>query len=415
MLNYKPEDIFTPRDHKVNDSMYVNRPLHEQKLKQALKGNRHFTINGESGNGKTWLYKRFFQQAKIHYKVVNLASASKLGSIEAAIADKINMSAGDNFRATETVYEGNASVAPMGLGVSGKKATKFLKVPQSAFYTMLSSMRGRIGSPSVLVFDNFERITDDQDLIEEMANLLILLDDDDFAEFNVRICIVGVPSALKEYFGKLKYAQTIASRLIELPEVDRMKLEEAKSVLTKGFNQLRLRMHLNSPLDETLTRLIYITDRTATALHEIGLEVSQLAKLNENVVEKLIIDDAIENWLASRHSSDIAVVEQVMSPADTGFGRRNQILFCLGLIDTEEFISNDLKSLIRENFSDHSSWIDHSFDDLFSAMTSGFGPLIKRGMQGNTFKIAQSSYRMIIRSLLLKDKDGSVFKIGKKL
>jgi hypothetical protein len=266
-----------------------------------------------------------------------------------------------------------------------------------------------------LVFDNFEWITGNQNLIEEMANLLILLDDEDFARYHVRICIVGVPGALKDYFSKLNFSQTISSRLIELPEVERMTVEEATTVLRKGFSQLRLQFVGDDSMLDVIGRLIHVTDRTATELHEIGLEVSLKARRNEHVVERLVVDDAIANWMAERHSSDCGVVERAMSPADTKFGRRNQLLYCLGLIDTEEFNITDIMRLLRGNFNSHASWADGGLLDVFRVMTEGFTPLIRSGMQGNTFRFSRSTYRMVIRSLLVKDENEDVFKIGKKL
>ena len=73
----KPEHVFTPRLAEVNKEMYVSRPHLEKALKTALRGNLHLLIHGESGTGKSWLYKQTFQNNAINFVVANLANASR--------------------------------------------------------------------------------------------------------------------------------------------------------------------------------------------------------------------------------------------------------------------------------------------------------------------------------------------------
>lgn len=50
-------DVFTPRNPEVNESMYIHRQQHERSFLRALDDGRHLVLLGESGNGKTWLYR----------------------------------------------------------------------------------------------------------------------------------------------------------------------------------------------------------------------------------------------------------------------------------------------------------------------------------------------------------------------
>lgn len=54
----KPEEVFTPRSPEVNSEMYIARPDLEKALKNALRSSLHVIIHGESGTGKSWLYKQ---------------------------------------------------------------------------------------------------------------------------------------------------------------------------------------------------------------------------------------------------------------------------------------------------------------------------------------------------------------------
>jgi hypothetical protein len=52
------DEVFTPRKTEVNENMYVVRGELEAALKNRLNGSQHIVIHGESGCGKSWLYKK---------------------------------------------------------------------------------------------------------------------------------------------------------------------------------------------------------------------------------------------------------------------------------------------------------------------------------------------------------------------
>lgn len=79
--------MFTPRQGEVNTKMYVDRPLHERSLARALKRNSHTLLFGDSGNGKSWLYKKVMKENGIPYVVANCANASRLKSITQEICN----------------------------------------------------------------------------------------------------------------------------------------------------------------------------------------------------------------------------------------------------------------------------------------------------------------------------------------
>jgi ABC-type Mn2+/Zn2+ transport system ATPase subunit len=69
--------------------MYVDRPAHEKDLSRALKRDSHTLVFGESGNGKSWLYKKVLETESINYVVANCANASRIGSITQEICNAI--------------------------------------------------------------------------------------------------------------------------------------------------------------------------------------------------------------------------------------------------------------------------------------------------------------------------------------
>ena len=74
----RPAQIFTPRNPDVNHDMYVHRARHEKTLLRWLEGSMHGFIFGESGNGKTWLYKNVFTEQRVNYKIANCSLSSRI-------------------------------------------------------------------------------------------------------------------------------------------------------------------------------------------------------------------------------------------------------------------------------------------------------------------------------------------------
>lgn len=89
MDRIQPADVFTPRADRVNESMYIHRPDLERELVRALIMKNNIAIFGESGTGKSWLYKKILKERDIHFEIVNLANALQAGSIRETINYKI--------------------------------------------------------------------------------------------------------------------------------------------------------------------------------------------------------------------------------------------------------------------------------------------------------------------------------------
>lgn len=316
---------------------------------------------------------------------------------------------------TGQAIEKDIGFKPGGVGASGKTTTNYVQRIGNPFFDLIKFLKGHPKSNAFVVFDNFERISNKPNLVEELANYLILLDDEDYGAYNARICIVGVPGNLKEYFSSLPFAETIATRLTEVEEVERMTRNEATELLSRGFKKLRLRHKSSESEGAHLERLLFVSDRTAVDLQDLGFRVAEKARRNEGIIESLDISESISDWITGKHSKTCAALEALMSPAGINFGRRNQILYCLGILDTEEFSVAELKQLIKKRFPKYSKWVNQDFEEKFEPFCEGFDPLLRRGMQGNTFRISKSVYRMAIRSLLDNDEIKGAYKVLKKI
>ena len=194
----KPEHVFTPRSPEVNSDMYIPRPALESALKQALRGHMHIVIHGESGTGKSWLYKQNFSSADVPFMVANLANASRFGSIAAELKNLIDREG----KPTKTSYEEEKSAGlDIGLANADLSHVGVYEIGQmEPFEACLAWLRKKAGkNPAVLVFDNLEAAFTNP-LLKELADLIILCDDDRYAKYGVKILIVGVPAGLREYY-----------------------------------------------------------------------------------------------------------------------------------------------------------------------------------------------------------------------
>ncbi|TXT19300.1 MAG: hypothetical protein FD138_4352 [Planctomycetota bacterium] len=172
----KPDDVFTPRAAAFNPEMYVQRQDLENALKAALNGRQHIVIHGESGTGKSWLYKRVLADCTAHFEVANLANASRLGSITAELRNVVSRHGATSKVGyeEEKSAELNAVVASGSLSHTGQ----FEIGQKEPFEACLAAIRHAAGNRvAVLVLDNLEAAFTDV-LLKELADLLILCDDE---------------------------------------------------------------------------------------------------------------------------------------------------------------------------------------------------------------------------------------------
>lgn len=150
----QPNDVFTPRSREINERMYVDRPELEERLEDALRGDKYIIVHGESGNGKTWLYKRVLKRKSVNFEIVNLANALLLGSLLNAFESKLAELGVERTVARSEEFD--FGIRPGGVGGGGRQQTQLALATQSAFGRLIEHLnnRGR-GKRSVLVLDNF--------------------------------------------------------------------------------------------------------------------------------------------------------------------------------------------------------------------------------------------------------------------
>lgn len=399
----KPEEVFTPRSAEVNLEMYVARPDLEKALQNALRGNLHMLLHGESGTGKSWLYKKTFSDLSVSYIVANLANASRLGGITAELKNLVDR----QEKAIKTGYEEQKSAeASAGIAKGALSHTGEYEIGRKEpFERALESLRRKAGkNPAVLVFDNLEAAFTES-MLKELADLLILCDDERYAAYNVKILIVGVPGGVKEYYYKTPHHSTVANRLYELPEVSRLHGDECAELVRKGFkNKLKYKIESLPALQQ---HIAWISDRIPQMVHEYCLELAFLGEQGSSI-EKTTIDAADDAWLSKSQYHAYSVIESHMNERDTKAGRRNQTLYALALCEGEQFKSSEIEVALRREFptSTHETALNPA--QILAALSVGDRPIVRRSPKGDAFTFADPRYRMVLRTMLVKTGDERV-------
>lgn len=402
-----PHEVFTPRARDINQKTYVERPALEGRLKDALGGQKYIILYGESGNGKTWLYKKVFKQLRTPYEIINLGNASSAGSLEALFERKLG-ELGHQAVVKKTT-ELDAGAKPMGIGATMKQVVEYDNWQPGAFAKILSeiSMRAQ-HSRGVLVLDNFEQIVDDDRFIKDIAGLIISADDESISQLNVKVLIVGTPNNIRHMVSKVSNAYTISNRLVELPEVARLEQTEAYAIMAQGFEK-----HLKSTFaiskSELYREICWKTDRIAQEVQELCLKISLEAQRNGGIINRDVVTEAEKAWVQESLSADLGTVEMVMNSRDTKVGRKNQVLFCLGAFNKEDFKHTEIEKSVRDRFSVEET-IGLNIPQILASFAKADNPLIRKVAVGEGYRFVSPKLKMVVRTRLQLDEENKVIK-----
>ena len=405
-----PNDVFTPRKPEVNDSMYVHRPDLEERLINAFNGTRHIIICGESGTGKSWLYKKVLKNQNIRFMAANLANASRLKSINAEFKNLVDR----EQKAVKTEYKEKKKFSASGLlgffgfGLSHEGLFKISsKEPFEACLEFLSKKAKM--QKSCLVLDNLEAIFNSNELMKELADIILLLDDERYGKYNVKILIVGIPQNLKEYFLKIHNLSPVVNRLQEIPEVSRLELPQAKELIRKGFCD-ELGYCVDS-FEEVSRYICWVTDRIPEKIQDYCLELGLIAEKYSCIVDISLLEMADKNWLIKSLSSNYSVIENLMNSRETSVGRRNQTLYALGKFENNEFKYSDIETIIKAEFPTSTKSATINVSGVLSDLERKDNPIIKRTPKGDSFVFIDPKYRMCLRAMLVKNEKEIVEKL----
>lgn len=404
-----PAQVFTPRRSDVNSDMYVHRFDHEKKLSRWLDSSMHGFIFGESGNGKTWLYKNVFNEREVEFVVANCAVASNKKSIRKEVYSVCV----PRKHAVKTSYKEtkNAGINALALkaGVNHEATYQVLEddLLLVAFESLSSKANGKL---SIIVLDNVETIFDNDELMNELADIIILLDDERYSKHNIKFLLVGVPCGVVEYFSKSKNRSSVSNRISELPAVNGFSLAETTKIISKGFNDI-LNYGFSSQVITGLAGNVFdITLGVPQRVHEYCLSLCYALEDSEGYPNKKALDTAGKEWLDQGLRESYSVIDQHFS--NSRQIRRKQVLFIIGWMRVYQFTTSEVGRELRSTFPEDSIESDSGVGAILSSLTKGESPILKKNNINNSYSFCDPRHIMCLRLILKKTDIGDVEKVN---
>lgn len=407
----KPTEVFTPKRHIVNDEMYITRPNLEKELSRAIDGTYHIIIHGESGSGKTWLYKKVLKELDCEFISINLPNASSRQSISEAFTMFLNqLSDVKKVGYNETKAAELNAVAAKG---SVNHTTQYELVEKEPFLQCLEYVRRKAKKrKALIVFENLEAIFEDANLMRELGNLILLLDDDIYAAYDVKFLIVGTPSQIKEYFSNTENAASISNRLEEIPEVEKLDKRQVESFVQKGFVD-KLHFQGDSNHLKTLKEDVYwSTLGIPQRMHEYCLKLAYALEDNDWELNENVLKEAQISWINQSFTMNYSNIELLMNSNETRVQRKNQVLFALGQVNNENFKYTDIEEIVKKEFPSTSN-VKMNISQVLSEISSHEKSPIKKTIKGDSYTFIDPKIQMCLRLMLIKT-NGKVEKLSIK-
>jgi len=404
MFSKRPRisEVFTPRRAEVNRSMYVDRPMHEKALIRSIEGSLHTIISGESGNGKSWLYKKVALDRKWKLFPGNFSNAERLGSISAEIFNALVPKGSKEWiEHAETINaELGAVIAKGGATSQRKYSIKTSELVEAAFEV---GRREAGNSIAVIVLDNLEAIFRRNELMNELGNIILLLDDERYAKSQINILIVGVPANIIEYYQKIQNLEPIGNRIEEIPHVQSLTRNQVHVFLRKGFTeQLKIKIS-DRMLIKWSDHIHSATLGIAQRLHEYCERLAYLIEDNNWEVPDEPLEKADLEFLKTSLYQAYAIVDKCMNERETRTNRRNQVLFALGHIEQTSFDSSDVEKEVRRLFPISTKQVRLGISQILSDLSKEDMPLLRKTPKGNAFRFSDPKYLMCMRLMLTAD------------
>lgn len=393
-------DVFTPRRTEVNSDIYVDRPLLEKELRRSLEGSLHTIIYGESGSGKTWLYKKVLEDLDAYIATANCANALRFGSLTREIQDVAGVE-----QPRQLASQGEEMSAKLNIAVADgslKSTNQFEIYRGDPLRQCLATVRKAAGPRlGVLVIDNLEFMLKSKDLMNELASVIAVLDDSRYSVYNIKLLLVGVPSQIKDYF--LENHSSVANRLNEISEVAGLTNQQVGKLVEKGFQDLLKVRFDDRILDTWKSHVPRVTMGFAQHVQEYCEQLGYLAEDNHWVALSEMLRQADSRWLKGGLSKASGTIERIMNERETKIGRRNQILFVLGRLDKNQFAINEIEVLLRREFPDSTAKVQLAVGQILAELATGSNAIIKKSPKGGTYQFKDARFAMASRVLLKKD------------
>lgn len=234
--------------------------------------------------------------------------------------------------------------------------------------------------------------------MSELADLVILLDDEKYAACNIKFVIVGTPTGVLEYFAKTKNLESVSNRIEEIPKVSGFNLPMISTLTSNGFNNiLNLKIN-NGEIDEISEHVFRVTLGLAQRVQEYLLKLAFQITDNKFYYSELLHKSDLD-WLKSAFRKNYTTIESHLDDGLKKYSLNNHVVFCIGEIKIHQFSAEDIFALIEEKFEFVTGSKDMVYD-ILKKMTEGDSPILRKNPKTYHFRIVDSRYLMCIRTMM---------------
>lgn len=394
----RPEEVFIPRSAEVDMNSYISREDIEKELIRAVRGTKNILIRGESGCGKTWLYKKVFNDEKIKYEpIIDLAEAAKSDmTIEKAIEKALDF--GEKFVKEGYSEKKDTEISAAGLAKGGLGTQTNYVVRKNALERIYKKLGGE--KEAVLVLDNVEYISDSPERLKELNSMLMKIDSKEYSQYNVKILVVGTPNGVKKFYNNIDNLDTISNRLEEIKEVKGLENVEKVTQFFEKTMVNQLKYQFDDKDKKKLCKYIFdITGGVPQRLHEYCLRLCYAIEDSGNVTKFEIHKKADIAYVNKSYQKYVTNISKAMNSYATDIQRRNQVLYALGKIKDNTFRTDDIKSMVKKQFSIPESeniQITQSLNEL----SNGDNAILTK--MDDRWMFSDSQYSIVLRLILEK-------------
>lgn len=402
----KINEVFTPRKSNVNEEMYIDRGDAERNLAKSIERSLHVFLSGESGLGKSWLYKKLFKDLSVGSISINCSRVSG----DCTFLDLIELKL---FQGGGYEKVGYKQTKKAGVGVGVLKAdlncqSEYRALKKDRILVVFKRMAELMeSSVKVIVLENVEMISNRPDALHELSGMLMLLDDEDYAEYGIKLLLVGTPHGSVSFFSSLGSKSSVANRVTEIQDLVGFDAKGVRDFCEKGFCDLLL-VDLNEDhLSAISKHILRITLGIPQSVHEYCEALADVISDSGWVYQEGFLNRADEDWLDRGLHNAYATVKGYLNSASTSDGRRNQVLFALGQMEFLEFDTNQVARIIQHYFQNSAPDRNSGIGKILSHLTKGDDPLLKTRSNSDTYAFCDPRHLMVIR-LMLFAHDGIV-------
>lgn len=392
------EKCFSSRKAFEEES-YIERKYYENEYSKALLRPKCIIVRGCSGSGKSWLTKHILSTKKIKNDVINLANVKLSGSLNEYFKSSIDMIK------TEYSEEKNAAVKA-GIAGGSLATSSTFSVMHNYFWEYLKSKKN-----NYIIFENIESITNNRSIIEELGAMITMIDDPDVQSQKVKFIIIGTNSDIKGFFDKLPNSDTIANRIIELPEIKGFNTLECSKHVMNGFKKLKIDIKNVNEFTSYIYRCTNgipqnVNDLCTQICYEcIDNEISSIDDIPTN--QNKLLQNAQQKWIKEAFSSNYNHIINLFRANSGENCYKNYILYMLQEITKTEFDVDFFKAQLSAFFPTKDDKISKTriknYLKALSDESNNNNILEDKG--NNYFSIRNYKTILCIRNILYLDED----------